>query len=96
MGTAPANTRERTGRRECGGSRGESVEYGLPPRADLVSGRRVANAWLGDLLAEAGWSGAELARAVNALGTLHGLALRYDRTAVAHWLSGTRPRRPVP
>ncbi|MFF3214853.1 hypothetical protein ACFYYB_29970 [Streptomyces sp. NPDC002886] len=61
-----------------------------------MSGRRVANAWLGDLLAEAGWSGAELARAVNALGTLHGLALRYDRTAVAHWLSGTRPRRPVP
>lgn len=56
----------------------------------------MANAWLGDLLAEAGWSGAELARAVNALGTLHGLALRYDRTAVAHWLSGTRPRRPVP
>ncbi|MFF1409573.1 hypothetical protein ACFVX6_07225 [Streptomyces sp. NPDC058289] len=61
-----------------------------------MSGRRVANAWLGDLLAEAGWSGAELARAVNGLGTLHGLALRYDRTAVAHWLSGTRPRRPVP
>ncbi|MFE4264295.1 hypothetical protein [Streptomyces sp. NPDC056883] len=61
-----------------------------------MSGQRVANAWLGDLLAEAGWSGAELARAVNALGTLHGLALRYDRTAVAHWLSGTRPRRPVP
>lgn len=56
----------------------------------------MANAWLGDLLAEAGWSGAELARAVNGLGTLHGLALRYDRTAVAHWLSGTRPRRPVP
>ncbi|WP_327305541.1 hypothetical protein OG730_20155 [Streptomyces sp. NBC_01298] len=61
-----------------------------------MSGRRVANAWLGDLLAEARWNGAELARAVNALGTLHGLALRYDRTAVAHWLSGTRPRRPVP
>ncbi|MET9856088.1 hypothetical protein ABZY57_24490 [Streptomyces sp. NPDC006450] len=61
-----------------------------------MSGRRPANARLGDLMAEAGWSGAELARAVNALGTLHGLALRYDRTAVAHWLSGTRPRRPVP
>lgn len=56
----------------------------------------MANGRLGGLLAEAGWSGAELARAVNALGTLHGLALRYDRTAVAHWLSGTRPRRPVP
>lgn len=56
----------------------------------------MANARLGDLLAEAAWNGAELARSVNALGTLHGLALRYDRTAVAHWLSGTRPRRPVP
>ncbi|MFD6884936.1 hypothetical protein [Streptomyces sp. NPDC059957] len=61
-----------------------------------MSGRRVANARLGDLLAEAAWSGAELSRAVNALGTLHGLGLRYDRTAVAHWLSGTRPRPPVP
>lgn len=69
----------------------------VPPGVGAVSGRgRVANARLGGLLAEAGWSGAELARAVNALGTLHGLPLRYDRTAVAHWLSGTRPRRPVP
>ncbi|MFE2284488.1 hypothetical protein ACFXDJ_09970 [Streptomyces sp. NPDC059443] len=57
---------------------------------------RRANERLAGLLAEAGWNGAELARGVNALGTLHGLALRYDRTAVAHWLSGTRPRRPVP
>lgn len=98
MGKAPANTSRRAGKRECGGCSGESVEYGIAilPGAGVVSGRRVANAWLGELLAEAGWSGAELARAVNALGTLHGLALRYDRTAVAHWLSGTRPRRPVP
>ncbi|MGW6707038.1 tetratricopeptide repeat protein [Streptomyces sp. NPDC054956] len=58
--------------------------------------RRPPNARLAGLLAEARWSGAELARGVNALGTLHGLGLRYDRTAVAHWLSGTRPRRPVP
>ncbi|WP_405491176.1 hypothetical protein [Streptomyces sp. NBC_00096] len=54
------------------------------------------NPLLAGLLAEAGWNGAELARGVNALGTLHGLTLRYDRTAVAHWLSGTRPRGPVP
>lgn len=48
------------------------------------------------LLAESGWSAADLARAVNVLGGKQGLALRYDRTAVAHWLSGTRPRSPVP
>ncbi|MGW7400869.1 hypothetical protein ACWGH7_30870 [Streptomyces cyaneofuscatus] len=37
-----------------------------------------------------------MAREVNRLGTLHGLRLAYDRTAVAHWLSGSRPRPPVP
>ncbi|WP_329382734.1 hypothetical protein OG625_20040 [Streptomyces sp. NBC_01351] len=58
--------------------------------------RRPPNDRLAALLAEAGCTGAELARSVNALGTLQGLALRYDRTAVAHWLSGTRPRPPVP
>lgn len=73
------------------GRSGESVERGV-----AAVTRRRANERLAELLAEAGWNGAELARGVNALGTLHGLALRYDRTAVAHWLTGTRPRRPVP
>ncbi|MFI2235872.1 tol-pal system YbgF family protein [Streptomyces chrestomyceticus] len=48
------------------------------------------------LLDEAGWSAAELARAVNALGGRQGMTLRYDRTSVAHWLAGSRPRKTVP
>lgn len=54
------------------------------------------NKHLSALLAESGWSAAELARAVNTLAGRQGLALRYDRTSVAHWLSGSRPRSPVP
>ncbi|MGP3975616.1 hypothetical protein ACTWQF_16720 [Streptomyces sp. 8N114] len=59
-------------------------------------GPRRPNRQLAALLAESGWSAGELARAVNALGTKYGLRLRYDRTAVAHWLEGSRPRPPVP
>ncbi|WP_055496220.1 hypothetical protein [Streptomyces albus] len=59
-------------------------------------GRRTPNRQLAALLAESGWNAGELARAVNALGTKYGLRLRYDRTAVAHWLEGSRPRPPVP
>ncbi|MER5884016.1 hypothetical protein ABT160_09325 [Streptomyces sp. NPDC001941] len=58
--------------------------------------RRPKNALLAGLLVDAGWSSGELARAVNAQGALHGVALRYDRTSVAHWLAGSRPRPPVP
>ncbi|MFE3826879.1 hypothetical protein [Streptomyces sp. NPDC059092] len=54
------------------------------------------NPRLAALLGEAGWSAAELARAVNGLGAAQGLPLRYDRTSVAHWLAGSRPRPPVP
>ncbi|MER8047282.1 hypothetical protein [Streptomyces sp. NPDC094032] len=50
---------------------------------------------LNGLLAEARWSAGDLARAVNALGTRQGIPLRYDRTAVAHWLSGSFPRPPA-
>lgn len=58
--------------------------------------RRGPNDQLRALLREAGWTQQELARAVNTLGTETGTPLRYDRTAVAHWLSGTQPRHPVP
>ncbi|MYW97938.1 hypothetical protein G3I59_46875 [Amycolatopsis rubida] len=51
---------------------------------------------LRDLLDAGGWSFDCLARAVNKAGSEAGLSLRYDRTAVAHWLTGTRPRGPVP
>lgn len=54
------------------------------------------NTRLAALQREARWTNGELAREVNRLGTLHGLHLAYDRTAVAHWLSGSRPRPPVP
>ncbi|MFF4604727.1 hypothetical protein ACFY12_18600 [Streptomyces sp. NPDC001339] len=57
--------------------------------------RRPPNRVLAALLAEADWSAGELARAVNALGTAQGMRLRYDRTSVAHWLRGSRPRGPV-
>ncbi|MEY9842155.1 tol-pal system YbgF family protein [Streptacidiphilus sp. EB103A] len=58
--------------------------------------RHAPNILLAALLAEARWSAGELARAVNALGSANTLELRYDRTSVAHWLSGSRPRAPVP
>ncbi|MFJ6841779.1 hypothetical protein ACIQRE_03800 [Streptomyces griseoluteus] len=54
------------------------------------------NQRLAALLAEAEWSGADLGRSVNALGRAQNLSLQYDRTSVAHWLSGTRPRHPAP
>ncbi|MFE6686387.1 hypothetical protein ACFVFQ_07885 [Streptomyces sp. NPDC057743] len=58
--------------------------------------RRRPNENLRALLAEARWTQAALARAVNALATEIDLDLNYDRTAVAHWLSGTHPAPPVP
>ncbi|MFD3522190.1 hypothetical protein [Streptomyces sp. NPDC058653] len=58
--------------------------------------RHQPNRQLALLLDEAEWNPAELARAVNALGKAQGLRLRYDRTSVAHWLTGSRPRPPVP
>jgi tetratricopeptide (TPR) repeat protein/transcriptional regulator with XRE-family HTH domain len=53
--------------------------------------RREPNVRLRALAQEAGWSGAELARAVNRAGAESGVELRYDRTSVAHWMAGTRP-----
>jgi hypothetical protein len=58
--------------------------------------RRVPNQRLRVLLDEAAWTQGALARAVNVLGDEIGAGLCYDRTAVAHWLAGTRPRQPVP
>lgn len=58
--------------------------------------RREHNAQLADLLTESGTTAAELARSVNRLAAAEGLSLRYDRTTVAHWLTGSRPRGLVP
>jgi hypothetical protein len=57
---------------------------------------RRPNIELRDLLREAKWSGAAFAMEVNRVGADSGLLLRYDRSAVAHWLSGMRPLAPVP
>ncbi|KPI18563.1 hypothetical protein OK074_7931 [Actinobacteria bacterium OK074] len=54
---------------------------------------RVPNRRLRALVEEAGWTQAGLARAINAVGAEIGLSLHYDRSSVAHWLSGSRPGR---
>jgi tetratricopeptide (TPR) repeat protein/transcriptional regulator with XRE-family HTH domain len=56
-----------------------------------VPAYRIPNTRLRLLLARSGWTGQKLAEAVNALGAENGVALHYDRTSIAHWLSGTRP-----
>ena len=58
--------------------------------------RKQANVRLAGLLSEADWTAAALARAVCRHAARSGLALRYDRSSVAHWLSGSRPAAPVP
>jgi len=73
---------------------------GWPPNSSgyvpAMPNPRKPNLYLRALLQEVGWIGEELARAVNRAGAESGLALRYDRTSVAHWLAGTRPSEPVP
>lgn len=61
-----------------------------------MSASRRRNVNLRALLAEARWTQAALARTVNTLAAEIDLDLNYDRTAVAHWLSGTHPAPPVP
>jgi tetratricopeptide (TPR) repeat protein len=58
--------------------------------------QRDPNKRLRVLLAEAGWSGGELARAVNAVAAESGIRLNYRRASTAQWLSGGLPRPPVP
>ncbi|AUG75641.1 hypothetical protein CFP65_0689 [Kitasatospora sp. MMS16-BH015] len=57
-----------------------------------MTATRAPNTRLRALLDETSWTGQQLARAVNTEGARCALALRYDRTAVAHWLGGSRPR----
>ncbi|MFJ5229876.1 tol-pal system YbgF family protein [Kitasatospora sp. NPDC088391] len=53
---------------------------------------RIPNQRLATLTAECRWaSNGEFARAVNRAGTEAGFKLKYDESAVSHWLSGTRP-----
>jgi len=57
---------------------------------------RHPNHFLRRLLAETGWTGDRLARAVNQVGTECGLSLNYQRWSVSQWLAGTQPRPPAP
>lgn len=57
-----------------------------------MTGKKPVNQRLRVLLAEANWTGQQFARAVNSVAAENGLHVRYDRTSVAHWLSGTVPR----
>ncbi|MDJ0460701.1 hypothetical protein [Streptomyces sp. H27-C3] len=58
----------------------------------MASSAREPNHHLDSLLEEARWSRTKFAHAVNRVGTEAGLDVRYDRTAVAHWIAGTAPR----
>ncbi|MFE0426244.1 tetratricopeptide repeat protein [Streptomyces sp. NPDC058953] len=55
-------------------------------------GDRESNAGLARLLRESGWTHAQLARRANRIGAELNMSLRYDESAVAHWLGGTVPR----
>lgn len=58
-------------------------------------GRRLSNMALARLLTESRWTYRQFARAVNRVGTETGFPLRYDESAVSHWLDGTTPRKSV-
>lgn len=58
-------------------------------------GKREPNTALSRLLAESGWTFSQFAMAVNRVGTQSGVPLRYDDSAVSHWLDGTMPRKVV-
>ncbi|WP_369384004.1 tetratricopeptide repeat protein [Streptomyces sp. cg36] len=53
---------------------------------------RTPNAALARLLAETRWTQRQFARAVNRVGTEAGTPLRYEESAVSHWLDGAMPR----
>ncbi|MER6011051.1 tetratricopeptide repeat protein [Streptomyces bluensis] len=58
-------------------------------------GKREPNHALSRLLVETTYSQSQLAAAVNRVGTEAGVPLRYDDSAVSHWLDGTKPREHV-
>ncbi|MFE3499467.1 hypothetical protein ACFXOZ_06645, partial [Kitasatospora sp. NPDC059160] len=53
------------------------------------------NAELAALMRQAQWGNDQLARSVNRVGSEGGLQLTYDKSAISHWLAGTRPRADV-
>ncbi|MFJ1751818.1 hypothetical protein [Kitasatospora sp. NPDC088134] len=57
---------------------------------------RGPNVALRACMADAGWNGPALASALQKVARESGFSVGYDRTTVAHWLSGTQPRPPGP
>ncbi|MEU9012028.1 tetratricopeptide repeat protein [Streptomyces sp. NPDC048479] len=57
--------------------------------------KRLPNVALARLLTESRWTYRQFARTVNRVGTETGFPLRYDESAVSHWLGGTTPRKSV-
>ncbi|MEV8334746.1 hypothetical protein OG501_23635 [Streptomyces niveus] len=56
------------------------------------------NSGLETLLEQARWSRTQFANAVNRIAAQIGISLKYDQSAVSHWVAGTQPReqaRPV-
>ncbi|MBM7814748.1 hypothetical protein [Saccharothrix algeriensis] len=62
----------------------------------MTSRNRQKNELLRALVGEARWTHHNFALAVNRVALEAGVVLHYDRTTVSHWLSGSRPRPPVP
>ncbi|MFI9331364.1 hypothetical protein ACIGZJ_27985 [Kitasatospora sp. NPDC052868] len=60
-----------------------------------MTGRRIPNTRLRELLAESLWTGEELARAVNQVAAEAGMSLAYRRASVHQWITGAEPRRPA-
>ncbi|WP_078624382.1 transcriptional regulator [Streptomyces monomycini] len=56
---------------------------------------RTGNTGLRRLFTESAWTFDQCARAVNRVGTERGTPLRYNGSAVHHWLGGTMPRESV-
>lgn len=54
--------------------------------------RPVINTTLGEAIREVGWTLAEVAKAIDAVGAENGITLTYGAAAVAHWLAGVTPR----
>ncbi|BBA96868.1 putative regulatory protein [Actinacidiphila reveromycinica] len=65
-------------------------------RTERTDRQNRANTKLAEIIAEAGFSHAGLARRVNQLGVEHGLDLRYDKTSITRWLRGQQPRGTTP
>ncbi|MFE1960158.1 hypothetical protein [Streptomyces sp. NPDC059479] len=61
----------------------------------MASNSRTPNTGLACLLEQAKWSRSQFAQIINRMGAEAGLELRYDQSAVSHWVAGTMPKEQV-